>query len=111
MPKHTLTEIFGANATQSATEIIIQKSDLPTLTATADNSGSSVLLAIILLAAIIATQENYDNDNDLEKTMYIEDGFSSIVNRGENAVPYRNDQKVINFSKIDTEYTLDADFY
>ena len=41
MPEPTLTQVFGANATQSAANITIAKSDLATvgLTASANNTA------------------------------------------------------------------------
>jgi hypothetical protein len=52
MAEPTLIGVFGANVTQSATELIISKADLATvgLTASATNTPESLLAAIIALA-------------------------------------------------------------
>ncbi|WP_413176518.1 hypothetical protein [Anabaena azotica] len=109
MPKHTLTEIFGTNATQTATDIIIKKADLPTLTASLNNSGSSLLVAIVLKAESVCTEIAYNDD--IDKTCYFSQGFSSLTNRGENLTTYRNDEKILNISKIDEGSVIDADDY
>lgn len=109
MPKHTLTEVFGANATQTAESITIQKADLTTLTANANNDGSTILSAILIKAQAIMSQTAYDADSD--KSIYLADGFSSFTTRGANNDPYRVDQIVVNLAKPDTGSTLDADDY
>lgn len=44
----TFQQIFGANATQTAATITIQKADLTILTATANNGGEQLLIALLL---------------------------------------------------------------
>lgn len=46
----TFQQIFGENASQTATTITILKADLLTLTATADNGGEQILTALLLQA-------------------------------------------------------------
>ncbi len=107
MPKHTLQELFGANAAQTATTITIAKADLPTLTASANNTGSQILTAIAIKAKDVATQAVYDADTD--KSIYVGSGFDSLSTRGNTAS--RTTQIVINMTKPDTAATLDADDY
>jgi len=44
----TLAQVFGANATQDATTLTIQKADLLGLTAAADNRGEQLLVGMLL---------------------------------------------------------------
>ncbi|MDZ8108984.1 MAG: hypothetical protein RM338_25630 [Nostoc sp. DedQUE12a] len=48
----TLTELFGASATQTATELVIKKADLVAvgLTPSANNTAEQLLVAILLQA-------------------------------------------------------------
>ncbi|MFH7243556.1 MAG: hypothetical protein ACHWZW_11970 [Spirulina sp.] len=48
MAEYTLSEVFGANATQTATDLVIKKADFPGLTADAANTGESLLVALLL---------------------------------------------------------------
>lgn len=50
MAELNLIQIFGTNATQNDTTLIIQKSDLPLLTPSANNTPESLLIAILLKA-------------------------------------------------------------
>lgn len=51
MADYSLTQLFGANATQSSTELIIKKADLVNvgLTPAANNSAESLVVALFLL--------------------------------------------------------------
>ncbi|MBD2571061.1 hypothetical protein [Anabaena lutea] len=110
MPKSTLTEVFGAGATQTATSWTIQKADFPTLEAAISNSGSSLLAALLLRLKTVLTQAAYDAD--IEKSIYLQSSdFPSILPRGEQNTPYRIDQITINLSKPDTVTELDPDNY
>ncbi|RAM50388.1 MAG: hypothetical protein C6Y22_17485 [Hapalosiphonaceae cyanobacterium JJU2] len=46
----TLAELFGAGAIQNASNLTIQKADLPGLTASVNNRAEQLLVAIILKA-------------------------------------------------------------
>jgi hypothetical protein len=48
MAAYTLEQCFGATASQTATDLIIKKSDLPGLTAAANNTGSALIVALLL---------------------------------------------------------------
>lgn len=58
MAEPTLQDVFGSNAAQSASDLTISKTDLATigLTPSASNSGESLLVAVILYAAIRLTE-------------------------------------------------------
>jgi hypothetical protein len=107
MAEPTLQEIFGANATQTATDLVIKKSDLTTLTATSDNRGESLLVAILLKAKAQLTQTNFDSN--LDQNVLLADGYSSLTTRGN--VQYRQDQISITLAKPDLNSTIDPDDY
>jgi hypothetical protein len=48
MISNTLTQLFGANATQDNQSLVIRKSDLPGLTPSSNNTAESLLVAILL---------------------------------------------------------------
>jgi hypothetical protein len=66
MAEPSLTAIFGANATQSATELVISKADLALvgLTASANNSPESLLTAVVKKAELTLTPTNQDTNPD-----------------------------------------------
>lgn len=104
----TLTQVFGANATQDATTITIKKADLATvgLTASANNTAESLFTAIILFAGQYENSTTQETNSAVQIT--IEDsGFPSFVTR--DNVKYRQTTYNINFQKIDTQSALDPD--
>ena len=109
MAEPTLQEIFGNNVTQDASTITIAKNDLPSLTASATNTGESLLVAINLKALENLTQANFDEN--LDQSVYVEAGLSSFVNRGAENASYRTDQLTVNLAKLDTDSTINPDNY
>ncbi|MFM6880377.1 MAG: hypothetical protein ACKPKK_06970 [Dolichospermum sp.] len=111
MPEPTLTEVFGAGATQTATTITISKEALTTvgLTATTTNSAESLLAAILLIAKNNLTETKYELNVD--QSIVIGNGFRSTTVRGNNNTPYVTDQLTVNFSKIDPQTPLDPNDY
>lgn len=111
MAEPAFTNVLGTNATQDATTITISKVDLEAVGLTpADlNTGESILTAIILLARKQLTQENYNNN--IDQSIYLEDGFSSFTTRGNDNDSYRVDQITVNFSKLDASSIIDPDNY
>ena len=111
MAEPTLQEVFGANATQDVNSITIDKSDLVALglTADANNSAESLVVAISLLIKNGLTQANFDTN--LDQSIYVDDGFPNFAFRGENNEQYRVDQITINFAKLDTAGVIDPDDY
>ena len=65
----SLTDIFGAGATQTATTVTIAKADLPGLTATATNNGQQIFTALLLKAAAKLTTANRTSDPDIKITI------------------------------------------
>lgn len=56
--------------TQTATDLIIKKSDLTGLTASASNDSEDLLTAILQLAALNATQAAWNSDTD--RTIFLD---------------------------------------
>lgn len=109
MAEPTLAQIFGANATQTATQLIISKADLAIvgLTASGTNTGESLLAAIIALSQQTLTDTNQETNAD--QSITISDNTDSLVTRN-NAV-YRRKSKTIEFDKADTSANFDPDDY
>lgn len=111
MPEPLLTDVFGANATQSASTITISKADLTStgLTASATNKAESLLAAIVLKARDALPNSTF-NDN-VDQSVTITDGFNSIVTKTSPSgasTEYRQFQYNINFHKVDN-VALDPD--
>jgi hypothetical protein len=103
----SLTAVFGAGATQNATDLIIKKADLPGLTASANNTAESLLAGIILKAETDLTTTARDADPD--RNIAIEPGFDSIAYRGTTA--YYQAQRQITLQKVNTSAAIDPDDY
>jgi hypothetical protein len=110
MPEPTLQDIFGANATQTATDIIIKKADLP-LTAAAVNRGEQVLAAIIKRAETPLSSTNFATNSD--QSISIGVGYDSVTYRtvGSAQVPYMQNQLTVNFAKIQSNAGITPDDY
>ena len=109
MAEPTLTQVFGANATQTATELILNKADFAAIGLTADaaNSAESLLAAIVALAQEYLTEANRDLNTD--QSIYIENGLASLITRGDDT--FRQQNKSITFEKLDTQSNFDPDDY
>lgn len=111
MPEPSLAQVFGANASQTATELIISKSDLASigLTPSANNTAESLLVALMLLAAGYLSTTNQDSINpDIQVTIADSD-FPQIVNR--NSAKYRQITYNLNLQTIDSGFSVDPDSY
>lgn len=109
MAEPTLAQVFGTNATQNSTQLVISKSDLAAvgLTASATNTPESLLAAIIVFAQATLTEVAYDAN--LDQSIIITDGTDSLITR--NNVTYRQASKTIEFYKPDSSGTFDPDDY
>lgn len=107
MAKPSLTDVFGAGATQDATTVTIQKSSLVTLTASGTNTAESILMSILITAKPVLTVAARDADPDIK--VAIEDGFEQTAFRGAN----RYNQIGINVTaqKLTPASAIDADDY
>jgi hypothetical protein len=110
MSEPTLQDIFGANATQTATEIIIKKADLP-MTAVANNRGEQAFSAIVKHAATALTPANYTANAD--QSISIAPGFEQIIYRTVNSTQaaYLQTPLNINFTKGQTSAGITPDDY
>jgi hypothetical protein len=108
MAEPTLTQVFGSNATQTATELVISKADLTDLTASANNSAESLFVAILLKAKSYLTATNYEANIDQSITVETP-GFNaqSLVTR--NNVQYRQYSETVNLYKVDSSSAIDPD--
>ena len=90
MAERTLTEVFGANASQTATDLVIKKSDLTSagLTASTSNTAESLLLAVALKAQ--ETLTDAARDTNIDQSVAITDGFSPSITTRNNAIYLRN---------------------
>jgi hypothetical protein len=88
MAEPTLVQVFGANATQTSTDLVIKKSDLADtgLTPSASNTAESLLLAIVLKFKATLT----DAARDTDQSVAVTDGFSPSVTTRNNAIYLRN---------------------
>lgn len=109
MAEPTLTQVFGAGATQTATTITIVKADLPGLTASATNRAESLIVGILLKALPGLTKAGFEADTN--QNIYIESGYPAFSFRGTNNDSYRIDQLTVNLAKLDTLATIDPDDY
>jgi hypothetical protein len=109
MPELTLTQVFGAGATQDANTLTIAKADLTGLTASANNTADSLVVGLIVLLQSTLTQSAFDLNVD--QSIYVTEGFANFTTRGESNNSYRVDQRIFNLAKLDAGATLDPDDY
>ncbi len=90
MAEPTLAQVFGANASQTSTDLVIKKSDLAAvgLTAAVINTAESLLLAITLTAQTGLTEDT--RDTNIDQSVAITDGFSPSITTRNNAIYLRN---------------------
>ncbi len=90
MAEPSLTAVFGANATQTSTDLVIKKSDLSGvgLTADANNSAESLLIAINLKAQQALSETA--RDTNIDQSVALTDGFSPSITTRNNLVYLRN---------------------
>lgn len=110
MSEPTLQEIFGANATQTATDIIIKKADLP-MTAAPINRGEQVLAAIVKKNSTSLTAANFNTNPD--QSITIGTGFDSLAYRtvGTEQLTYLQNQLTISFAKLQSSTGITPDDY
>ncbi|WYL93423.1 MAG: hypothetical protein HEQ35_05710 [Gloeotrichia echinulata IR180] len=109
MAEPTLQQVFGASASQTATTLTITKADLLRLTASASNTAEQLLSGILLTAQSYLTQANFDAN--INQSIVISNGYSSMTTRGTDNAAYRSDQLTVSLSKVDTQSVIDPDDY
>jgi hypothetical protein len=109
MATPTLTQVFGSNATQTATQLIISKNDLVVtgLSASATNSADSLLAAIIAFSQSALADANVTTN--VGQTIGIADSFQSITTI--SSTNYLVTSKTVNFYKPFTSGGFDPDDY
>ncbi len=112
MAEPTLTQVFGASATQSSTVLTISKTDLAVLglTASANNSAESLFVALLLQAKATLTPTNLETNADQSVSVAESDfNFQTLVTR--NNQTYRQSTYSVNLQKIDNSSIIDPDDY
>ncbi len=112
MPEPTLSQVFGAGATQTATALSIAKADLAArgLTASADNKAESLLVALLLQAKTALTPATLETNLDQSISIAESDfNFQTLVTR--NNQTYRQSTYAINLQKLDQGNIIDPDDY
>lgn len=109
MAEPTLPQIFGNNATQTATQLIISKADLSTVGLTPQdiNSAESLFIAVFLLGSRYLNSANQISNPDIQIT--IADGIpaQSLVTR--NSQQYRQRLFALAAQRPDAGAILDPD--
>lgn len=110
MAEPTLAQVFGANATQNATDLIIKKSDLAAvgLTASANNTAESLFVALLQLSAIELNETKQETNQDIQVTIE-QNSTPTIINR--NNANYRQITVEVNLQTPDASSTIDPDNY
>ena len=112
MAEPTLTQVFGAGATQTATTLSIAKADLAAVgsTASATNTAESLFVALLLLAKNVLTLTAQETNADQSVTVTESDfNFQTLVTR--NNQTYRQSTYAVNLQKLDTGNIIDPDDY
>jgi hypothetical protein len=110
MAEPTLIQLFGTLATQTATDLVIKKSDLVAvgLTASANNTAESLLVAILKLAASYSNPTTQETNTDIQVTLEI-NSTPSIVTR--NNLIWRQTSISVELQTLDTTAEIDPDNY
>ncbi|MEH2145299.1 hypothetical protein [Nostoc sp.] len=110
MAEPTLQQVFGANASQTATTLTIAKADLASvgLTALASNTAESLMVGLLLKAAAYLKDSNQTTDPDIQVTI-ADSGFPQLVNR--NSAQWRQITYNVNLQTPDTGFAIDPDNY
>lgn len=108
MAEPSLSQVFGANATQTSTTLTITKADLASvgLTASANNTAESLIVALILKAAEYLNETNQTTNPDIQVTI-ADSNFPQLVTR--NSSQYRQTTYNLNLQTLSPTYTLDPD--
>jgi hypothetical protein len=108
MAEPTLAQVFGSNATQDATTLTIAKADLTGLTASANNTAESLLVALILKCAEYLNDTN--QSNNIDQSVSISTATTPSFTNRNNAV-YIRDSLTVEIDKPAGTLTIDPDDY
>ena len=118
MAEKTIAQIFGTGAARLASGnsapsagLFIPDSALITagLTTPASATAEGHLVAIIINAKTVLTQEAFNTDASLDQSTYIVNGFASFTTR--DSTSYRVDQLTLNLAKPDSGAILNPSSY
>lgn len=111
MAEPLVTELFGPNATQTETELIISKTDLATkgLTPSANNTAESLFISLQLLARDNLTEANFQAN--YEQNIFYSDGFPTFLSKGEPPENWRVEQIQWNIGKVNQGATFNPNDY
>ncbi|HYW21557.1 MAG TPA: hypothetical protein VE956_20090 [Nodularia sp. (in: cyanobacteria)] len=107
----TLQQVFGAGATLSPTQLIIDLQNLAAngLNVSTPPKAEALLVALIIQARTTLTLENFEAN--IDQSIYTEDGFSTVASRGENAAIYKIEPIIFNLAKLNAPTILDPNAY
>jgi len=108
-----LTDIYGANATQSSTQLVIAKGDLTGLTASATNTAESLLVALLLKAMTTLTPANQATNPDQSITVAV--GTPTLTTEfdatTQTSTQYKETPITVTLRKPYTDTGIDPDDY
>ncbi|MCF2146459.1 hypothetical protein IQ276_008345 [Desmonostoc muscorum LEGE 12446] len=113
MAEPSLTAVFGANATQTSTDLVIKKSDLTSvgLTPDANNTAESLLLGINLKAQQALSETARETNIDQSQSVALTDGFSPSITTRNNAIYLRNTISIEVDKELENADVIDPDDY
>jgi hypothetical protein len=90
MAEPSLTTVFGANATQTATDLVIKKSDLVAVgfTPATVNTAESLLIGIMLKFKTVLTSDA--RDTNVDQSVAVVDGYSPSITTRNSTIYLRN---------------------
>ncbi|MEH1810877.1 MAG: hypothetical protein V7K26_00050 [Nostoc sp.] len=88
MPEPTLAAVFGANASQTATDLIIKKADLPGLTPSSSNTAESLFVGVALKAQEGLT--DVSRETNIDQSVAVTNAFSPTITTRNDAIYIRN---------------------
>jgi hypothetical protein len=105
----TLTDVFGAGASQTLTDITISKSALTSfgLVADADNKAEQIMAALIKHQMTVLTSTAQASNAD--QSIVVEQGFDNLVTRG--TTQYYATTVNVTFSKEFPQTGIDVSAY
>ncbi|MDJ0800169.1 MAG: hypothetical protein QNJ51_25745 [Calothrix sp. MO_167.B12] len=106
MAEPTLTAVFGDNVTQDGTTLTVAKADLP-ITASATNTGESLLVGLMLKAAENLNSNAQGVDPDIQVT--IDRDSSAAITR--NSQSYIRHLFLVRLDVPDQTQTVNADSF
>ncbi|MBE9235831.1 hypothetical protein IQ227_07220 [Anabaena aphanizomenioides LEGE 00250] len=111
MAEPTITQIFGAGATQSNTQLAILKADLSGLTATSNNTAESMIVALLLLwEATLTTTAQESNPDQSIRVEKGSESLNTVFNNG-TSTQYKEIPFTITLRKPYIATTIDPDDY